>query len=66
MSEWLVYFSDEKYFSAYRSFSLSFVALDRVNSQYNKSISTEHDKQKEREREEGDQENVRNPELRPR
>jgi len=54
MSEWLVYFSDEKYFSAYRSFSLSFVALDRVNSQYNKSISTEHDKQKEREREEGD------------
>jgi DNA repair exonuclease SbcCD ATPase subunit len=54
MSEWLVYFSDEKYFSAYRSFSLSFVALDRVNSLYNKSISTEHYKQEERERKEGD------------
>lgn len=54
MSEWLNYSYDGKYFVAYRSFSLSFVALDNVNSLYNKSISADHDKEVERKRKEDD------------
>lgn len=54
MSEWLNYSYDGKYFVAYRSFNLSFVALDNVNSLYNKSISADHDKEVERKRKEDD------------
>jgi len=52
MSDWLIYSYDEKNFTAYRSFSLSFVALDNVNRLYNRSISTNQDEQVERKRKE--------------